>query len=423
MGTQLESIESSFELFLPDIEPYLERIDLFLPETSIAPLAKFTLIVKASGSELPCDGSWFQLTLAGLKLPIAPKTTIISKPRGKVLNTGIQGEWHIELQAPGEEGGYLLNVIMDSVDTTQRIVKIPLTVKLILERGFNRALINRALTSIACLATALAVIWLAFSIDLETADEIMDSKISIPSLDQTMKAPLEEGAEVEMTKAEKEQAQKYLETKKIVDGLLEQSFHDQSVLIRQDAWRKVSQFIESQGNADTPQIREILKQRYQYRQQVESWVISNDNPQELIKRLQVLAFVDDNQNAQRWLGNFYATGRIVIKHLGKAWLWYQRAANQGDVEANQLLEELEIRADQMLHSSNLDERLQGYEVAEEAASAGGVNSQLWMGYRFETGDGVERDLVIAASWYSKAAEQGNTLANEKLSRILDMIPR
>jgi hypothetical protein len=423
LGTQLESIESSFELFLPDIEPYLERIDLFLPETSIVPLAKFTLIVKANGSELPCDGSWFQITLAGQKLPIAPKTTIISKPRGKVLSPGIQGEWHIELQAPREEGDYLLNVIMDSVDTTQRIVKIPLTVKLILERGFNRALINRALTSIAYLGTALAVIWLAFSIDLETADEIMDSKISIPALDQTMKAPLEQGAEVEVSKTAKDQAQQYLKTKIFIDGLLEQSFNDESVLKRQDAWRKISQFIDSQGNADTPYLREILQRRYQYKQQVESWVISNDNPQELIKRLQVLAFVDDNQNAQRWLGNFYATGRIVIKHLGKAWLWYQRAANKGDVEAKQLLEELEIRADQMLHASNIDERLQGYEVAEEAASAGGVNSQLWMGYRYETGDGVERDLVIAASWYSKAAEQGNTLANEKLSRILDIIPR
>ncbi len=423
MGTQLESIESSFELFLPDIEPYLEQIDLLLPENSIVPLAKFTLIVKASGSELPCNGSWFQITLAGQKLPIAPKTKIISKPRGKVLSLGIKGQWHIELQAPKEEGDYWLNVIMDSVDTNQRIVKIPLTVKLITKPGFNRALINRTLTSIAYLGVALAVIWLAFSIDLEKADKIMDSKISIPSLDQTMKAPLAEGVEVEVTEAEKNQALEYLKTKTFINGLLEQSLNNQSVLVRQDAWRKISQFIDSQGNADTPLIREILRQRYQYKQQVESWVISNDNPQELIKRLQVLAFVDDNMNAQRWLGDFYATGRIVIKHLGKAWLWYQRAANKGDVEANQLLEELEIRADQMLHSSNLAERLQGYEVAEEAASAGGVNSQLWMGYRYETGDGIERDLVIAASWYSKAAEQGNTLANEKLTKILDVIPR
>jgi hypothetical protein len=423
VGTQLESIESSFELFLPDIEPYLEQIDLLLPENSIVPLAKFTLIVKASGSELPCNGSWFQITLAGQKLPIAPKTKIISKPRGKVLSLGIKGQWHIELQAPKEEGDYWLNVIMDSVDTNQRIVKIPLTVKLITKPGFNRALINRTLTSIAYLGVALAVIWLAFSIDLEKADKIMDSKISIPSLDQTMKAPLAEGVEVEVTEAEKNQALEYLKTKTFINGLLEQSLNNQSVLVRQDAWRKISQFIDSQGNADTPLIREILRQRYQYKQQVESWVISNDNPQELIKRLQVLAFVDDNMNAQRWLGDFYATGRIVIKHLGKAWLWYQRAANKGDVEANQLLEELEIRADQMLHSSNLAERLQGYEVAEEAASAGGVNSQLWMGYRYETGDGIERDLVIAASWYSKAAEQGNTLANEKLTKILDVIPR
>ncbi|MEE9426196.1 MAG: hypothetical protein V3V18_14640 [Methylococcales bacterium] len=408
---------------MPDIEPYLERIDLSLPETPIAPLDKFTLVVNASGSELPCDGSWFQITLAGQKLPIAPKTTILSKPKGKTLSVGLNGQWHVQLKAPGEEGDYWLHVIIGSVDADQRIVKIPFSVKLISQRGLNRALINRALTSVAYLVTALAVIWLAFSINRETADETLNSTISIPSLDQTKNAPLTEGAEVEATKAEKEQALRYLETKKFIDGLLEQSFHDQSVLVRQDAWRKISQFIESQGNADTPLIREILRQRYQYKQQVESWVTSNDNPQELIKRLQVLAFVDDNRNAQRWLGNFYATGRIVIKHLGKAWLWYQRAANKGDVEANQLIEELEIRADQMLHSSNLDERLQGYEVAEEAASAGGVNSQLWMGYRYETGDGVERDLVIAASWYSKAAEQGNTLANEKLTKILDMIPR
>ncbi|MEE9412076.1 MAG: tetratricopeptide repeat protein [Methylococcales bacterium] len=418
----LNPVEPSLEVFLPDIEPYLEHIELLLSEDSIAPFDKFTLIIKASGSELPSDGSWFQITLAGHKLPIAPKTTIISKPKGKVLSLGVKGQWRIELQAPEEEGDYWLHVIMDSVDTDQRIVKIPFTVRIIPEGGINRALINRALTSITYFGIALAVIWLAFSIDLETGDTILDSKISIPSIDYAMKAPLTSGERIEVTDAVKTQARKDSKTKLFIDRLLDQSFNDQSVLMRQDAWRKISLFVDSQGNADTPHIRKILQQRYHHKQQVESWIISNDNPQELIKRLQVLAFVDDNQKAQRWLGDLHATGRIVVKHLGKAWLWYQRAANKGDTESQQLLDELEIRADQMLHSANLEERLQAYEVAEESASAGGVNSQLWMGYRYETGDGVERDLVIAAVWYSKAAEQGNTLASEKLSKILDMIP-
>jgi TPR repeat protein len=44
-----------------------------------------------------------------------------------------------------------------------------------------------------------------------------------------------------------------------------------------------------------------------------------------------------------------------------------------------------------------------------------------MGYRYESGDGISRNLVIASKWYRKAAEQGNSFANEKLEKIVDLI--
>jgi len=44
------------------------------------------------------------------------------------------------------------------------------------------------------------------------------------------------------------------------------------------------------------------------------------------------------------------------------------------------------------------------------AHLGGPDSQILVGYAYETGDGTEKDPVAAAKWYRKAAEQGHPKA-------------
>lgn len=415
-GLEAEMYQLIMDKELKDLEPYLEKIELILPDRPITPLSQFRLIVKASGSDLPCNGSWFQIAVAEQGLPNA---TIIAQPQGETISFGMTGEWHVELQAPIEEGDFWLHAIMGSVETEESVVEIPFTVKHNPNQKLDKPNRNRIFYTIVFLSFALGIFWLAFFFAMEPAYEVLNKYFRNVSAEPTMTAPIPE----KVAEETKKQIVEDSKTKAFIDELLEQSFNNSKVTVRQKAWQQLSQFIDTQTDADNPYVREILQQRSLHKKQMESWLTSNEKPLELFKRIQVLASADDDKNAQLWLGNYYASGKIVVKHLGKAWQWYQRAAYNGNTESQHLLDELEDRADQLLNSPKLKEREQGYDVTEEVAFAGGVNAQLWMGYRYEMGDGVTRNLEVAADWYRKASEHGNTLAREKLSRVLDLIAK
>ena len=51
------------------------------------------------------------------------------------------------------------------------------------------------------------------------------------------------------------------------------------------------------------------------------------------------------------------------------------------------------------------------------AQQGDPQAQLFVGYLYETGQGVTRNYVTAAQWYHKAAEQGNTIAQSQLGNM------
>ncbi len=395
LETELDQLEA--ELFQSvinkEIEPYLEQIEIILPDHLIKPIKHFRVLIKASGSDLPCDGNWFQISVVGEE-PL--EGTIISQPHGRTISFGITGEWHVELAAPLDTGDYWLQATVNSVETNQRVVKIPFTVKLDAPKSkLNPSLKHPLLFSLTFLCSAFAILWLIFSAPDQIPNQVKEDA-SKQVLD--------------------------LKTKTFVDEMLEQSFNDASISKRQKAWHKLSQFINLQADKNTPYIRQILKKRSLHKQQMEKWIRSNKNPQESLKRLQVLAFADD-VDAQRRLGNYYASDERAIMDLGKAWQWYHKAAVKGDFKSQQLLVKLEAKADQLLMSSDINERTQGYKITEESAFAGGINAQLWMGYRYESGDGVSRNLPVAAHWYRKAAEQENSSANEKLMKILDLIAK
>ena len=51
------------------------------------------------------------------------------------------------------------------------------------------------------------------------------------------------------------------------------------------------------------------------------------------------------------------------------------------------------------------------------AQQGDPQAQMFVGFLYETGQGVTRNHVTAARWYHKAAEQGNTIAQAQLGNM------
>lgn len=96
--------------------------------------------------------------------------------------------------------------------------------------------------------------------------------------------------------------------------------------------------------------------------------------------------------AQYSLGNYY---RHVQGFDDTAAAWYQKAADQGYIEA--------------LYS------LGTVESWLKAAERGHVRAQVRLGKSFFHGDGVEQDCQEAVKWYRKAAEQGDMEAEYRLS--------
>lgn len=423
---EAESDQFAMNFEIKELDPYLEEFEIILPDLPITPFTQFRVLVKASGSDLPCDGKWFRISVAGLELSDA---TIISQPQGKTIGFGMTGEWSVELQAPMDVGEYWLHTSMESVETDRAIVKTPFRVEHNSDSKTTPLLLSPLFFSVTVLGAVFGITWLLFSTEMKIAykdwkgNALNESTTSALVLKRDENLLKRDGISKRVITGGKKQTFEQLKTKAIIDELLEKSFNDISVTKRQKAWKKISQFIDSKINVNNPYVQEIQQKRTEHKLQMEKWLASNENPQELLKRLLVLAFVDDDENAQRWLGNYYASEKNIAKDLGKTWRWYQRAANKGSVKSQKLLDELELQADQLLKSSNPDERIKGYEITEAVASAGGVNAQLWMGYRYESGDGVSKNLNVAANWYRKAAEQGDSFAGKKLEKVLSLIAK
>jgi TPR repeat protein len=55
--------------------------------------------------------------------------------------------------------------------------------------------------------------------------------------------------------------------------------------------------------------------------------------------------------------------------------------------------------------------------SQKAAAQNEVNSEDRLGYFYESGFGVTKDLNEAVAWYRKAAVQGNSHAQAELKRL------
>ena len=147
---------------------------------------------------------------------------------------------------------------------------------------------------------------------------------------------------------------------------------------------------------------------------------------EALKNLNELAGRGDAE-VQFILGGMYENGIGVRQDKGEAIRWYQKAAEQGHIEALKNLNELAGRGDAEVQfilggmyengigvRQDKDEAVKWYQKAVEQ---GHVDAQYKLGDMYRSGRGVRQDKGEAVKWYGKAAEKGHDEALKALSRL------
>ncbi len=115
---------------------------------------------------------------------------------------------------------------------------------------------------------------------------------------------------------------------------------------------------------------------------------------------------------QMWVGYCYDEGKGVEKSVVKAFKWYKKAAENGNIwSMNQLGLKYE-RGEGT--NKNLEEAVRWYKAAAEK---GNKAAQYNLGDMYEYGKGTEKDLEEAVEWYRKAVEQGDEKAQKALERV------
>jgi len=116
------------------------------------------------------------------------------------------------------------------------------------------------------------------------------------------------------------------------------------------------------------------------------------------------------------MGGFYAAGRGVTNDMGEAVQWWQKAAGQNQVDAQDALGQLYLLPGTQYGTNylNYPEAIQWLQRAAAQDSAGAMNN---LGVAYENGLGVKRDSKAAAQWYQQAAERGNAAGQANLGQL------
>ena len=136
---------------------------------------------------------------------------------------------------------------------------------------------------------------------------------------------------------------------------------------------------------------------------------------EAVVHLSIAAEAGDAYS-QYLLGFCHEKGQGVEQSLRVAAKWYIKAAEQGEKNAKERLENAKQLGNDYYDGSN--GKSKNYEKAVEyyrlAAEAGDAYAQYSLGWCFEKGQGIEQSVTGAVIWYRKAAEQGEAHAKERL---------
>ena len=142
--------------------------------------------------------------------------------------------------------------------------------------------------------------------------------------------------------------------------------------------------------------------------------------------------------AQNALGEAYRTGTAVVKDYNEAVHWYRKALDQGYLGAGSGLDKISQlfirdnkRGNNVIFAKN--ERYLGsiywagkgvtqdYKKAviwwERAAEQKDSDAQYLLGVAYEEGKGAPKDNDLAMYWYQKAAEQNQAMAQRRLNKI------
>ena len=104
----------------------------------------------------------------------------------------------------------------------------------------------------------------------------------------------------------------------------------------------------------------------------------------------------------------------VSKDDAKAGEWLQRAAAQGLAKAQYSLGQR-----YRLGEGVPKDAVEAFEWMKKAAIQGMPNAQCWLGVEYQAGDGVPMDFAKAAEWYQKAAVQDYMPAQFMLSGMYE----
>jgi len=120
---------------------------------------------------------------------------------------------------------------------------------------------------------------------------------------------------------------------------------------------------------------------------------------------------EGNPAAESGLGILYENGFAVEKDPAQAVVWFRKAAEQNDAEAEYRLGERYVQG-----SGGLPHDVaQGLSLMMKAADQGHVISQTSIGDLYRHGFfGVPKDATQAFVWYKKAAELGYALAETRV---------
>ena len=109
------------------------------------------------------------------------------------------------------------------------------------------------------------------------------------------------------------------------------------------------------------------------------------------------------------LGSCYAVGMGVEKDKKQAFEWYKKAAVKGHAEAQYCLGQYYRKGTCV--EKDIDIAVEWY---RKSADYGNVKAQFNLGSCYAEGMGVEKDKKQAFEWYKKAAEQGYAIAQYTL---------
>ncbi|GBC22531.2 kinase-like domain-containing protein [Rhizophagus irregularis DAOM 181602=DAOM 197198] len=162
-------------------------------------------------------------------------------------------------------------------------------------------------------------------------------------------------------------------------------------------WKLVEkQFIEYFNNSNT-NLQEIY-----------NWLSNNQNSSNSIF---LLAYFNLRGIGTRQLeiGRFYGIGIGIKKDVKKAFYWYEKAANNGNIVAMYNLGHYYKDGDDVKKDYN-----KAFKLFKQSAEGGYSNGITMLGYCYFNGIGIEIDVRKTFELYQKSADLGNMVAQYNL---------